>query len=110
MGAFDLATLERSVIARAGADPSQSWTARLAAAGLPKACEKLGEEAVETIVAALAEDEDAFRGEVADLLYHLLVVMHLRGVTLAEILAVLEARTARSGVAEKAARQKATDT
>ena len=104
MPAFDLATLETIVAKRADADPAESWTARLAAAGLPKACAKLGEEAAETVVAALAEDDEALKGEAADLLYHLLVVLRLRAIPLDEVMAVLEGRTARSGVAEKAAR------
>lgn len=102
---FTLADLERIVAERAGADPAESWTAKLVAKGLPKAGAKLGEEAAETLVAALAEDDEALAGEVADLLYHLLVVMHLRGLPLERVMATLEARTARSGLAEKAARR-----
>jgi phosphoribosyl-ATP pyrophosphohydrolase len=102
--AFTLADLERIVAERASASPETSWTARLLAGGTPKAARKFGEEAVELVVAALAEDEAAATGEAADVLYHLLVLLRARGIPLSRVLAVLEARGARSGLAEKAAR------
>jgi len=102
--AFTLHDLEAIVAARAEADPSESWTAKLVAAGPERAAKKLGEEAVETVIAALGEDTDALVAESADLLYHWLVVCRVRGVALEQVLAELERRTAQSGLAEKAAR------
>ena len=104
MSAFTLADLERIVAARAASGDPGSYTAELARGGLPRAARKLGEEAVELVVAALMEDEAALRGEAADLLFHLLVVLHLRGVPLGEVMAELERRTPRTGLAEKAGR------
>ncbi|MCR9122001.1 MAG: phosphoribosyl-ATP diphosphatase [Phyllobacteriaceae bacterium] len=102
--AFTLNDLETIIVARAKADPAESWTARLVAAGPERAAKKLGEEAVETVIAALGDDRDALVAESADLLYHWLVVCHARGVALNDVLAELERRTAQSGLAEKAAR------
>lgn len=101
---FDLARLEAIVAARAAASDASSYTARLVDAGIAKAAQKFGEEATETLIAALCEDEAALTGEAADLLYHLLVVLHLRGVPLSAIMAELERRTARTGLEEKASR------
>jgi phosphoribosyl-ATP pyrophosphohydrolase len=101
---FDLSDLETLVSQRATSGDPASYTAKLAARGLPKAAQKLGEEAVETVIAALGEDQAALTGEAADLLYHLMVVLHLRGVPLADILAELERRTRQTGLEEKAAR------
>jgi phosphoribosyl-ATP pyrophosphohydrolase len=101
---FDLSQLEAIVAERAGADDPNSYTAKLARRGVPKVAQKLGEEAVETVIAALAEDEAALKGEAADLLYHLLVLLHLRKVPLADVMAELQSRTARTGLEEKAAR------
>lgn len=97
----DLETIVRD---RAAADPAESWTAKLVASGLPRIARKTGEEAVETVVAALTEDDAALAGEAADLLYHLTVLLHVRGIGVADVMAVLEARQGRSGLAEKAAR------
>ena len=104
MTRFSLHDLEAIVAARASADPDQSWTARLVLSGPEKAAKKLGEEAVETVIAAVGDDPDALIAESADLLYHWLVVCHLRGVALDDVLIELERRTAQSGVAEKASR------
>ncbi|QBK29284.1 phosphoribosyl-ATP diphosphatase [Roseitalea porphyridii] len=104
MTEFSLRDLERIVAARAGASPDESWTAKLVAAGPEKAARKFGEEALETVIAALGEDREALIAESADLLYHWLVLCHTRSVTLDEVLAELERRTAQSGLAEKAAR------
>ncbi|RIY02751.1 phosphoribosyl-ATP diphosphatase [Aureimonas flava] len=101
---FDLSQLEAIVAERAASTDPDSYTAKLARRGLPKVAQKLGEEAVETVIAALAEDKAALRGEAADLLYHLLVLLHLRGLPLAEVMEELQARTARTGLQEKAAR------
>jgi phosphoribosyl-ATP pyrophosphohydrolase len=101
---FSLADLERIVAARGRSGDADSWTAKLFAAGMEKAAKKLGEEAVETVIAALGPDRGALVSESADLLYHWLVVLALAGVPLSAVLAELERRTARSGIAEKAAR------
>lgn len=101
---FTLADLERIVAERASAAPEESWTAKLLAAGPERAAKKLGEEAVEAVIAAVRGDRDELIAESADLLYHLLVVLKARDVALRDVLSQLEARTARSGLAEKAAR------
>ncbi|HVL73605.1 MAG TPA: phosphoribosyl-ATP diphosphatase [Beijerinckiaceae bacterium] len=101
---FALDDLARIVAARAGADPASSHTAKLLAGGPAKAAKKLGEEAVEAALAAVQGDRAGLVGEAADVLYHLLVVLHGAGVPLEEVMAELERRTARSGLAEKAAR------
>jgi phosphoribosyl-ATP pyrophosphohydrolase len=101
---FTLERLEAIVAARSADDPAQSYTARLAADGMPRATKKLGEEAVETVIAALSGDRRELTKESADLLYHLLVVLRIGGVGLDEVMAELEARTAQSGLAEKASR------
>lgn len=97
--------LEETIRARRAADPSASYVAKLTARGRGKIAQKLGEEATETIIAALSEDDRALTGEAADLLFHLLVLLADRGVTLAEVLAELDAREGLSGLAEKAARK-----
>ncbi|AZO81606.1 MULTISPECIES: phosphoribosyl-ATP diphosphatase [unclassified Bosea (in: a-proteobacteria)] len=104
MTAFSLTDLERIVAERASASPEESWTAKLLAAGPERAAKKLGEEAVEAVIAAVKGDRDELIAESADLLYHLLVVLKARDVALRDVLSQLEARTARSGLAEKAAR------
>lgn len=105
MTSFTLADLEKIVAARAKASPEESWTAKLIAAGPERAAKKLGEEAVEAVIAAVKGDRDELIAESADLLYHLLVVLLSRDVALQDVLSQLEARTARSGLAEKAARK-----
>ena len=105
MSTFTLADLERIVAARAAADPSESWTAKLAAAGQGKAAKKLGEEAVETVIAAIEGDRAALTSEAADLLYHLMVVLKIGGVALQDVMGELERRTSQSGIVEKASRK-----
>lgn len=100
-----LHTLESTIAARRGADPSASYVASLFAKGLPKIAQKLGEEAVETVIAALQGDPKAVTGEAADLLFHLLVLLNQAGVPLSDVLAELERREGLSGLAEKAARK-----
>ncbi|CAN7578265.1 phosphoribosyl-ATP diphosphatase [Bosea sp. LjRoot90] len=104
MTAFSLTDLERIVAERGSASPEESWTAKLLAAGPERAAKKLGEEAVETVIAAVKGDRDELIAESADLIYHLLVVLKSRDVALRDVLSQLEARTVRSGLAEKAAR------
>jgi phosphoribosyl-ATP pyrophosphohydrolase len=102
-----LERLAATIAARKGADPEQSWTARLLSKGPEKAAEKFGEEALEAIIEAVKGDRARLTAEAADVLYHLLVMLAARDVTLAEVLAELEAREQRSGLAEKAARRDA---
>jgi phosphoribosyl-ATP pyrophosphohydrolase len=101
---FTLADLERVIAERASANPEDSWTAKLLAKGPARAAKKLGEEAVETVIAAIENDKAALVRESADLLYHLLVVLRARGISMQEVLDELQQRSARSGLAEKAAR------
>lgn len=104
MTSFTLADLEARIAARAAASPDESWTAKLLAAGPERCAKKLGEEAVEAVIAAVTGDRDELIAESADLIYHLLVVLKARDVALQDVLSQLEARTATSGLAEKAAR------
>lgn len=104
MTQFSLTDLEQIISERAVSDDASSWTAKLVGKGIEKAAEKLGEEAIETVVAAVSRDADGVRDEAADLLYHLLVVLHMKGVGLEDVMAELERRTARSGIAEKVSR------
>lgn len=101
---FSLLELEKIVAGRAASGDPDSWTAKLHAAGIAKAAKKLGEEGVEAAIAAATGDRKGLVGESADLLYHLLVVLSIAGVPLAEVMGELEMRTAQSGVAEKSAR------
>ncbi|HMO29576.1 phosphoribosyl-ATP diphosphatase [Enterovirga sp.] len=101
---FTLADLERVVASRGASAADTSYTAKLLAGGPPLAAKKLGEEAVEVVIAAMAQDRKALVAESADLLYHLLVVLRLGGVELAEVERELGRRTGQSGLAEKAAR------
>ena len=109
MSEFTLHDLERIVARRAASGDANSWTAKLFAAGPEKAAKKLGEEAVETVIAALGGDHDELVSESADLLYHWLVVLALAKVPLDDVLAELDRRTAQSGVAEKASRREGRD-
>jgi phosphoribosyl-ATP pyrophosphohydrolase len=99
-----LERLAETIAARRGADPDSSWTARLLARGPEKCAEKFGEEAVEAIIEAVRGDRARLVSEAADVLYHLLVMLAARSVTLAEVMAELEAREGRSGLDEKASR------
>ena len=104
MSDFSLAALERIVGERATSGDEQSWTAKLVAGGQPKAAKKLGEEAVETVIAAVAGDRNALISESADLLYHWLVVLKIADVPLSAVMEELERRSSQSGIAEKATR------
>ncbi|MBU2992896.1 phosphoribosyl-ATP diphosphatase [Octadecabacter sp. 1_MG-2023] len=95
--------LAQTIAARVGADPSESWTAKLLA-NPDKAAEKFGEEAVEAIIEATKGDKARLTSEAADVMYHLLVMCAAHGVTLDDIEAELANRTAQSGIAEKASR------
>ena len=102
-GVQEIAALYEMILARKTADPTNSYSAQLLA-DLPRAARKLGEEASETMVAALSGTDEALVGEAGDLLYHLLVVLIARGVTLDQLTDVLAARAGTSGLDEKAAR------
>ncbi len=99
-----LTRLAATIDARRGADPKESWTAQLLAKGPEKCAEKFGEEAVEAIIEAVKGDRARLTSEAADVLYHLLVMLAARDVSLDAVLAELEQRESRSGIAEKAAR------
>ena len=106
MTEFSLSDLEKIVHERAHSGDPDSWTAKLFARGIDKAAQKLGEEAVETVIAAIKGDTHGLVSESADLIYHWLVVLGLSGVPLSDVLKELESRTGRSGIAEKASRPK----
>ena len=99
-----LTRLAATIQARKGADPGTSWTAKLLAKGPEKCAEKFGEEAVEAIIEAVKGDREKLTTEAADVLYHLLVMLAARNVTLDDVLAELDRREGTSGIAEKAAR------
>ena len=98
--------LYTTIATRKGADPDTSWTAKLFAQGPEKCAEKFGEEAVEAIIAAVKDDKAELTAEAADVLYHLLVMLAARDVTLDDVLSELASRQRQSGIAEKAARPK----
>lgn len=100
-----LEELEARLALRAAASPEESYTAKLLARGMNKAAQKLGEEATETVIAAVTGDRDELVKESADLLYHLLVVLKAADLPLSAVMDELDARTAQSGLAEKAARK-----
>ena len=104
MTKFTLADLEKRVRERAQASAAQSYTRALIDKGVAHCAKKLGEEAFETAMAAVQEDKDRLISEAGDLLYHLLVLLEARGVTLAEVEAELGKRTTQSGHDEKASR------
>jgi len=101
-----LTRLEATIAARRAADPDSSYVARLNARGVPKIAQKVGEEAVEMVIAALQDDRAGLVGEAADLVFHLMVLLGAKEVPLAEVLAELDRREGRSGIAEKASRTK----
>ena len=106
MADFTLFDLEDLVDDRIANGDAGSYTRKLAAKGIPKAAQKLGEEAVEAVIAAVSGDREGLAKETADLFYHLIVVLRLSGVPLRDVMAELAARTSRSGLEEKASRQK----
>jgi len=97
--------LAATIEARKGSDPETSWTAKLLARGPERCAEKFGEEAVEAIIEAVKGDRARLTAEAADVLYHLLVMLAARDVTLADVVAELDRREGVSGLAEKAARR-----
>ena len=105
MRSFDLHDLEQRVAERAKASADVSYTRKLLDRGPAHCAKKLGEEAIEVVLAAIGERRDRVISEAADLLYHLLVLLKARGIELSEVEAVLQSRTAQSGLDEKAARK-----
>ncbi len=102
---FSLSDLDDVIGSRTGDDPEKSYTAFLLQAGVSTCAQKVGEEATETVIAAIGQSDEELIGESADLLYHLLVLLRSRGIGLDQVLAELERRTSRSGHEEKAARK-----
>jgi phosphoribosyl-ATP pyrophosphohydrolase len=96
--------LEKTIRERRSADPSQSDVAKLTARGRAKIAQKVGEEAVEAVIAAMTNDREGLVGEGADLLFHLLMLMADMDVSLDELLDELDRREGVSGIAEKASR------
>lgn len=108
MTEFSLSDLEKIIAERGRSGDSGSWTAKLFAGGTERAAKKLGEEAIETVIAAVGGDRAALVSESADLVYHWLVVLALAGIPLSEVVAELDRRTSQSGIAEKASRNGST--
>jgi phosphoribosyl-ATP pyrophosphohydrolase len=102
---FSLEDLASRVAKRSSASPEASYTARLLRDGVDRCARKFGEEAVELIVSAVSRDKQGLTSEAADVIYHLLVLLKSADVTLDEVMAELERRTAQSGIEEKASRQ-----
>lgn len=102
---FTIADLEKRIQERASASADKSYTRQLLDKGVAQCAKKFGEEAVETVLAAISEDREHMIGEAADVLYHLLVLLHARGITLDEVETLLETRTKKSGLEEKASRK-----
>ncbi len=101
-----LLRLAATIHARRNDSADKSYTRQLLDAGPQRCARKLGEEAVETVIAALSQGKVELQAEAADLIYHLLVLLESRDVALADVLAVLESRVGASGLVEKAARDK----
>jgi phosphoribosyl-ATP pyrophosphohydrolase len=106
MPSFTIRDLERRVQARAGESAEVSYTRKLLDRGVDQCAKKLGEEVVEAAIAAVSDDRQGLVREAADVLYHLLVLLHARGISLDEVEAELAARSRQSGLEEKAARKK----
>ena len=105
MADFTLHELEKRLRERAKASADVSYTRKLLDRGVAHCAKKFAEEAIETVVAAVAEDRERLTAEAADLIYHLLVLLQARGIALADVEAVLAERTKQSGLEEKASRQ-----
>ncbi|MFM9975193.1 MAG: phosphoribosyl-ATP diphosphatase [Beijerinckiaceae bacterium] len=105
MNSFTLSDLEQIVRIRAAASPEESYTARLLLDGGERAAKKFGEEAVEAVIASITGNKIELKREAADVLYHLLVMLHGGRVSLEDVMVELEQRTLQSGLAEKASRK-----
>ncbi|MEM0907494.1 MAG: phosphoribosyl-ATP diphosphatase [Pseudomonadota bacterium] len=104
MTEFSLDRLDAIIASRLADPEAASYTRKLAAKGIDKCAEKFGEEAVETVIAAVQRDRAALTAEAADTLYHLLVLLNVSDLCLADVVGELEGRTQQSGLAEKASR------
>jgi len=100
-----ISRLESTIAERRGASPDSSYVASLFAGGIERMSKKLGEEAVETVIAAISQGDDELVGESADLLFHLLVLLSERGISFDSVLSELARREGLSGIEEKAARK-----
>ena len=100
-----LSRLAATIRARRAETADTSYTRQLLDGGPERCAKKLGEEAVETVIAGVGQSDDALRAEAADLIYHLLVLLEARGVAFDDVLAALDERTGQSGLAEKASRK-----
>jgi phosphoribosyl-ATP pyrophosphohydrolase len=107
MSDFTLEDLASIVAARAASGDPASYTANLVGKGIAACAQKLGEEAVEAAIAAALNDREGLKGEAADVLYHLLVLLHVCGVSYGEVKSELRRRTAQTGLQEKAGRSAA---
>jgi phosphoribosyl-ATP pyrophosphohydrolase len=105
MPTFTLHDLEKRVSDRARESADVSYTRKLLDRGVAHCAKKFGEEAAEAVIAAVSEDKERMIAEAADVLYHLLVVLHARGIALDEVEAELAARSRQSGLDEKASRK-----
>ena len=105
MSGFSLSDLDAIISQRAGASPEESYIAKLLSGGIDRAAKKLGEEAVEAVIAAIANRPDELVKEAADVFYHLLVVLHAAGIPLEAVMDELERRTGQGGLQEKASRR-----
>ena len=99
-----IARLEAVIAERRKASPDSSYVAKLSVRGRPRIAQKIGEEAVEAVVAALSGSDEELVGEAADVLFHLTVLLAAKGVRLERVMAELERREGTSGLAEKAGR------
>lgn len=106
MSEFTLSDLEKIVAERAKASPEESYTAKLISRGMDVAAKKLGEEAVEAVIAAVNQNRANLVAESADVLYHLLVVLKAANIPLSLVLDELKTRTSQTGLQEKASRPK----
>jgi|ERR1700722_9135948 phosphoribosyl-ATP pyrophosphohydrolase len=105
MAMFTVHDLEKRIQERSRESAEVSYTRKLLDRGVAQCAKKFGEEAVEAVIAAIGEDKQRMTAEAADVLYHLLVILHARGITLDEVEAELGARTHQSGLDEKASRK-----
>ena len=105
MAMFTVHDLEKRIQERSRESAEISYTRKLLDRGVAQCAKKFGEEAVEAVIAAIGEDKKRMTAEAADVLYHLLVILHARGITLDEVEAELGARTHQSGLDEKASRK-----
>ncbi|MEO0463313.1 MAG: phosphoribosyl-ATP diphosphatase [Pseudomonadota bacterium] len=99
-----LSRLEQTIAQRRAASAEESYVARLNAKGVPKIAQKVGEEATEAVIAAVAGSDEELVSESADLLFHLMVLLNARGVSIEHVLRELDRREGLSGLTEKAQR------